>query len=646
VDDSATVVTQVNPITATVTATDPTASEEGPDTGELTVNLNAPASEGGLIVDYAVGGTASTQEDYTALSGSVSIPEGQTSATITVTPIDDTVLEGTETVVVTLESGIGYEVGSPDSATVNILDSEISLSKVQGDGQIGSTGVPLDPFVVELLDGSGAPSPGVTVGWTLEAGDGTLSNETSSTDAQGRASTVLTPGEDTGYEVRATIDALSVSVTFNVLSDPLIVDGLNPPQREVAETVERLCPLLAQEAEIRTLTPEEQDLLDQCTALLQNSQSNPGAVREAIAAITPEEANAPAELTTRVMNTQLDNVMGRLGALRQGARGGSLTGLAFNIGGQTVPGTLLASLVPYAEGNDSANDEEGLAFGPLGVFITGSINIGDRSGSSNEAGFDFDTKGITAGVDYRFTDDLVLGVAVGYANTDVDLDNNGGDLDVNAWSASVYGTYYVMKELYVEGLASYQRDDYDQVRNVAYSLLGQQRKAKADYYGNGYTLSLGAGYDFDRGALNLGVYGRAAYTDSEIDDYRESGASGLDLKIDDQEVKSFTTSMGGRMSYAFTVTKLRAVLFPQGWFEWEHEFEDGDDKIKGVFANDPNRIKFALPTDRLDSDYFRLGLGLSAQFAHGRAAFISYETKLGADDLNEHNFSVGVRFEF
>ncbi|MGC4016593.1 MAG: Calx-beta domain-containing protein [Luteolibacter sp.] len=52
---------------------------------------------------YTLSGMATNGTDYQTLSGTVTIPAGQTSATITVTPIDDYLQEtGGETVILTL----------------------------------------------------------------------------------------------------------------------------------------------------------------------------------------------------------------------------------------------------------------------------------------------------------------------------------------------------------------------------------------------------------------------------------------------------------------------------------------------------------------------------------------------------------------
>jgi len=109
--------------TATIAATTANANETGPTNGVFTITLNR-ASSSATTVNYTVGGTATSGSDYTALAGSVQIAAGSTTGTVTVTPVDDTTTESSETVVVTLASGTGYSVGTPGNATVNIADND------------------------------------------------------------------------------------------------------------------------------------------------------------------------------------------------------------------------------------------------------------------------------------------------------------------------------------------------------------------------------------------------------------------------------------------------------------------------------------------------------------------------------------------
>ena len=89
--------------------------------GRFTVKRDGDLSPD-LAVYYTVSGTASSGLDYTPLSGSVTIPGGASSADIVLTPLDDNLLEGDESVILTLTNNASYNVGTPGSATLFIKD--------------------------------------------------------------------------------------------------------------------------------------------------------------------------------------------------------------------------------------------------------------------------------------------------------------------------------------------------------------------------------------------------------------------------------------------------------------------------------------------------------------------------------------------
>jgi hypothetical protein len=109
--------------TVTVAASDANASETGAGTGTFTISRTGDLTAG-LTVRYSLGGTAGNGTDYASLSGSLTIPAGAASATVTVSPIDDTAVEGNETFVLTLSANAAYTVGSPNNATVTIADND------------------------------------------------------------------------------------------------------------------------------------------------------------------------------------------------------------------------------------------------------------------------------------------------------------------------------------------------------------------------------------------------------------------------------------------------------------------------------------------------------------------------------------------
>jgi RHS repeat-associated protein len=112
----------------TVSATKAFTREGSSDTGQFTFSRTGDTSSG-LTINVSVGGSASFSalipQDYT-LTGSdgstVNFASGSSTATVTLTAQTDSNLEGSETAVLTVTPGTGYDVGSPSLAVVLIGD--------------------------------------------------------------------------------------------------------------------------------------------------------------------------------------------------------------------------------------------------------------------------------------------------------------------------------------------------------------------------------------------------------------------------------------------------------------------------------------------------------------------------------------------
>ncbi len=116
------------PITQTVTvsATDKTATELGQTTGTFTFSRtgDTAAIAQTLTVSYTTGGTATAGSDYAALGTTLTFPAGVLSVTKTLTPLDDTLQELPETVVLILAQDPSYAAGIPRRATVTLTSDD------------------------------------------------------------------------------------------------------------------------------------------------------------------------------------------------------------------------------------------------------------------------------------------------------------------------------------------------------------------------------------------------------------------------------------------------------------------------------------------------------------------------------------------
>src|SRR5690606_26460067 len=201
----------------------------------------------------------------------------------------------------------------------------------------------------------------------------------------------------------------------------------------------------------------------------------------------------------------------------------------------------------------ASGDEErgGLLGSRLGIFINGNVQTGDKDETANEAGFDFDGWGITAGVDYRFTDRLVAGVALGYNESETKFKADGGGVDGDGTSLSAYGTYF-NDNLYFDFIGSRGSVDYDSARRIFYSDVTGTQDLTASGRTDGDMTSLGAsfGYDFHNGGWTFGPTVALNTVKVDVDPFAETGAGGLGLAFGRQEAESQTIQGGFRFSYA------------------------------------------------------------------------------------------------
>ena len=110
--------------TITVAASNPSAAE--PNSTTTITFTRTGVNTSALNVSYTLSGSATNGADYTGLSGTVLVPAGSNpqSVTVTMTALDDGIVEGDETVTLTIASDPSYETGGSGSVTITIADND------------------------------------------------------------------------------------------------------------------------------------------------------------------------------------------------------------------------------------------------------------------------------------------------------------------------------------------------------------------------------------------------------------------------------------------------------------------------------------------------------------------------------------------
>jgi len=184
--------TQIVTPSITLTASDADASESGGNTGSFTVTRSGSTALD-ITVFYTVSGTATSGSDYVALSGSVTIPSGASSANIAVAPVNDAAAECSETVVAALVQNAAYTIAFPNTATVTVADDDLPVVTVVAvDASIGENNAGAASFRVTR---DGCLSGALTVSYSLSG------SATSSLDYQALSGSVTIPASATSASV-------------------------------------------------------------------------------------------------------------------------------------------------------------------------------------------------------------------------------------------------------------------------------------------------------------------------------------------------------------------------------------------------------------------------------------------------------------
>lgn len=223
--------------TVSISATDASAAEQGSATGTFTISRTSAATlNEAMTVTFTIGGTATRGVDYAAFDTKVTFAEGQTSKSITVTPVDDSDLEADETVILTLASGSTYTVSSTEkTATVTIDENELPTVSVKATDatatepttDTGKFTIFRNGPTVEALEVAYTVTGTATADtdYTALTGTATIAAGKSSvdvivtpkddTDLEGRETVIVTIDEDDAYLIDEDFDQATVNLMDN-----------------------------------------------------------------------------------------------------------------------------------------------------------------------------------------------------------------------------------------------------------------------------------------------------------------------------------------------------------------------------------------------------------------------------------------------
>lgn len=284
----------------------------------------------------------------------------------------------------------------------------------------------------------------------------------------------------------------------------------------------------------------------------------------------------------------------------------------------------------------------------LGFFFSGMYNEKDRK-QVREMGFRSELEGFVGGFDYRFTDWITAGFAVGHSTEDSDFYDNAGNLNTESWNYTLYSTITPLDNMYIDLYASYSDVDHKSRRNFAVTSPGGSPTLssgtafgnnEADLYMAGFT----AGYSWNWNGFSIDPRIKFDYSWIDIESYQETtNGVALNLQFPEQHRRSLTTSFGSQLAYAQSFPW--GVLIPQARAYYVHEYKNDAQTLTNSLAVAPGSF-FTNVTDDPDRDYMVWGGGISTILPHGVQLFADFEQVTAHRYLSSWTATGGLRLEF
>lgn len=547
--------------------------------------------------------------------------------------VKPTIVKSAILLIAALSSSTLWALANPDQRatlentpiTINVLDNDIA-----------------DPEVIITLDSEALPANGTA----QVSPNGRSILYTPNNDFVGNDTFFYIIGEGSTERARVivSVQALQVDGALNLTNN----------QKALARAIDAFClrlrnseqPLNANQENLATRCQGVRRLASEAAA---GNEQAAARLIKALNKVSGEEITAHGEAAAGAAQSQGNNIDQRLALLRSG-NAGSVNLSSFNIiiDGKALNADQIAELFRSYVGGTAAGDDLKTgsdAFSRWGVFLNGSLGAGDNETTDNEAGYDYDSTGITFGVDYRINSSSVIGVAYGINDTETDFEDNGGKLNSDNTSLLLYGTYY-RDRYYFDGFLGTADIDYGSFRNINYvnnDNVAISAAARSETTGSQTMLGFSGNYDFNWGAFTLTPYGGLDYIKTEIDAFQEGNGGGWEIGYEEQTIKSMTISAGARASYALSrenmvmVHQLRAALY--------QELEDDAHEVSTFLVYDPDKTEMVISSNPGDSSFMRLGFSGSWVFKGGFSAFLDYEVVAGLDNASQSVLTVGGRYE-
>ena len=290
--------------------------------------------------------------------------------------------------------------------------------------------------------------------------------------------------------------------------------------------------------------------------------------------------------------------------------------------------------------NDAACDPAS----PFSVWGSAVGGTGSVLGDGNTATLTYNLGGAAAGIDYRVTPNILLGIGAAYTSGTQWADGFMGKGWNNAVSVAAYGSF-TQSGFYADLLAGYGYANNQLQRQIMVPNL-QPRTANGSTGVNQFLGQVEFGYQVPVHApasATVTPFARLQVMSANQAAFSEWGANSLSLNVAQQTTNSVRSTLGMDLGGAIGLANGRSfdMALRLGWL---HEYADVSRPITAAFAGAPGAA-FTVYGAASQRDAAVIGFQAGTTVADGAQIYVRYDGDVGASASN-HALSAGLRLAF
>jgi outer membrane autotransporter protein len=168
-------------------------------------------------------------------------------------------------------------------------------------------------------------------------------------------------------------------------------------------------------------------------------------------------------------------------------------------------------------------------------------------------GYDSRIFGTMIGYDMPVAPGTRAGLGIGYARSEIDGKTFIANTDFNTYRATAYFSHE-RGPWFLQGDLSFGWNDYSGTRHIVFPSV--DRRAQATYSGQDYTGYLTTGYHFFAREITITPLASLQYTHMNLDNYKETGAGDISLRVNCRITISSDPAWGGSASLPIKMTPI------------------------------------------------------------------------------------------